>query len=254
MNNELNLEIVKDKKVEILFGLSLIGVSFMTIDDICNMNVIIYMVILLIIGYLSLNESVNYDIIYFVKLLLCLFVAYILFGNNIEYLENIIVKGIFMVVGLYIIYEYMYGNKKKKILKSNVSLKGGKKMKCDVESIDNDINLYKFYYKGEILDLTNIYLFLKEELKKDSMDKNELKSYYLGVEAINHFKDMKKTLKTGNLSILLDNLKSKEYKSNLKYGISEAATFNDQDIMILLKELRKRNSVVGNVCFNGISI
>ena len=113
MNNELNLEIVKDKKVEILFGLSLMGVSFMTIDDMCNANVIIYMVILLIIGYLSLNESVNYDIIYFVKLLLCLFVAYILFGNNIEYLENIIVKGIFMVVGLYIIYEYMYGNKKK---------------------------------------------------------------------------------------------------------------------------------------------
>ena len=168
MNNELNLEIVKDKKVEILFGLSLIGVSFMTIDDMCNMNVIIYMVILLIIGYLSLNESVNYDIIYFVKLLLCLFVAYILFGNNIEYLENIIVKGIFMVVGLYIIYEYMYGNKKKKILKSKVNLKGGKKMKCDVGSIDNDINLYKFYYKGEILDLTNLYLFLKEELKKDS--------------------------------------------------------------------------------------
>ena len=124
MNNKVNLE-MKEKKVEILFGLSLMGVSFMRIDDMCNMNVIIYMVILLIIGYLSLKESINYDLIYFVKLLLCLFVAFILFGNNIEYLENIIVKGIFVVIGLYVIYEYMYGNKKE------VVLRGGDNLKCD---------------------------------------------------------------------------------------------------------------------------
>lgn len=247
MNNKVNLE-MKEKKVEILFGLSLMGVSFMRIDDMCNMNVIIYMVILLIIGYLSLKESINYDLIYFVKLLLCLFVAFILFGNNIEYLENIIVKGIFVVIGLYVIYEYMYGNKKE------VVLRGGDNLKCDVSSIDNDINLYKFYYKGEILDLSNLYLFLKEELKKESEEKYQLRLYYLGREAIDHFKDMKKKTKVANLSILLDNLKSKQYKTNLKYNINEPTNFNDQDIMILLKELKKRNTVVGNICFNGISI
>ena len=247
MNNKVNLE-MKEKKVEILFGLSLIGVSFMRIDDMCNMNVIIYMVILLIIGYLSLNESVNYDLIYFVKLLLCLFVAFILFGNNLEYLENIIVKGMFVVIGLYIIYEYMYGNKREKVLK------GGDNLKCDVSSIDNDINLYKFYYKGEILDLSNLYLFLKEELKKESEEKYQLRLYYLGREAIDHFKDMKKNMKIANLSILLDNLKSRQYETNLKYDIKEPTYFNDQDIMILLKELKKRNTVVGNICFNGISI
>ena len=96
------------------------------------------MVILLTIGYLSLNESVNYDLIYFVKLLLCLFVAFILFGNNLEYLENIIVKGMFVVLGLYIIYEYMYGNKREKVLK------GGDNLKCDVSSIDNDIICISF--------------------------------------------------------------------------------------------------------------
>ena len=39
------------------------------------------------------------------------------------------------------------------------------------------------------------------------MDKNQLKLFYIGSEGIDHLKNMKKTLKTGNLSILLDNLK-----------------------------------------------
>ena len=144
--------------------------------------------------------------------------------------------------------------KKRKILKSKVNLKGGKKMKCDVGSIDNDVNLYKVYYKGEILDLTNLYLTLKHELNKDSGNKNELKSYYIAREGIDQLKNMKKTLKTGNLSILLDNLKSEEITKNSTYNIDSDTKFSDGDIMLLLKELRKKNSVVGNICFNGISI
>ena len=37
-----------------------------------------------------------------------------------------------------------------------------------------------------------------------------------------------KNMKIANLSILLDNLKSKQYKTNLKYDIKEPTYFNDQ--------------------------
>ena len=97
-------------------------------------------------------------------------------------------------------------------------------MKCDIGSIDNNVNLYKFYYKGEILDLTNLYLFLKEELKKESVDKNQLRLYYLGKKGL-----IPEALKgLGSLSI--EEKKSKGQELNIIKKLIEE-TVKDQKII-----------------------